>query len=78
MPTFLFINGFRFYVYLNEHEPIHVHVKKGDSKAKIILVPEILIDKNHGFKLQEMKNIIEIIEENYFYLIDKWNETFYS
>ena len=76
MPTFLTKQGFRFFVYMNEHEPIHVHIKKGGSKAKVILVPEILIDKNYGFKLQEMKAILEIIVENYYYFIDKWNETF--
>ncbi|MEO6283636.1 MAG: DUF4160 domain-containing protein [Dyadobacter sp.] len=36
-----YINGFRFFFYLNEHEPIHVHVSKGDSEARIVLVPEL-------------------------------------
>ena len=76
MPTFLIERGFRFFVYMNEHEPVHVHIKKGGSKAKIILVPEILIDKNYGFKLQELKIMLEIITDNYYFLIDKWHETF--
>ena len=28
MPTVLYINGFRFFFYMNEHEPIHIHVEK--------------------------------------------------
>ena len=76
MPTFLYIRGYRFFVYMNEHEPIHVHVKKGDAKAKIILIPEILIDKNYGFKLKEIKDILGIINDQYEFLIKKWHETF--
>ena len=38
---------------MNEHHPIHIHVKKGEARAKVILVPEILIEKNYGFKIGE-------------------------
>jgi len=76
MPTVLFESGFRFFFYLNEHEPVHIHVQKGDAKARIILVPAIQIDKNHGFKPSDMRKIIEIVVDRYQYLIEKWDETF--
>ncbi len=36
-PTLLNKNGFKFFFYANEHEPIHVHVMKGGDIAKIDL-----------------------------------------
>jgi hypothetical protein len=76
MPTVLYINGFRFFFYLNEHEPIHVHVSKGDSEARIVLVPELSVSYSRGFKKNELRSIIEIIIENYGYIIETWHSTF--
>ena len=41
MPTVLLVKGFRFYFYMNEHLPVHIHVSKSGSRAKFILVPEV-------------------------------------
>ncbi|NIJ53399.1 DUF4160 domain-containing protein [Dyadobacter arcticus] len=76
MPTVLNINGFRFYFYLNEHEPIHVHVSKGDSEARVVLVPELDISYSRGFKKNELRSIIEITITNYEKIIQAWNTTF--
>ena len=37
MPTIFILFGFRFMFYANDHEPIHVHVTKGDISAKFTL-----------------------------------------
>ena len=76
MPTILLQNGFRFFFYANEHLPIHIHVSKGDAIAKIELDPEIDIIYNRSFKPREIKQIVDIIVENYEYLIEQWHETF--
>jgi hypothetical protein len=76
MPTVLYINGFRFFFYLNEHEPIHVHVKRGDSEARVVLVPIIDISYCRGFKKNELRFIIEIISNNYEIIIETWHATF--
>lgn len=55
MPTVFEILAFKFGFFSNEHEPIHVHVTKGDSEAKIILEPEVKLDRNRGFKPTELK-----------------------
>ena len=34
MPTIFILFGFRFLFDANDHEPIHVHVVKGDGKAR--------------------------------------------
>ena len=41
MPTVLRIFGLRFFFYLDEHRPIHVHVEHGGKLAKIDLEPEL-------------------------------------
>ena len=43
MPTIFILFGFRFMFYANDHEPIHVHVIKGDVSAKFTLFPVTLI-----------------------------------
>ena len=46
MPTFFIIFGLRFFVYSEEHLPIHVHVQKGRAKAKFYLEPEMKLVEN--------------------------------
>ena len=43
MPTLLRIFGLRFFFYLDEHQPIHVHVECNGKLAKIELEPEVTI-----------------------------------
>ena len=76
MPTVLYINGFRFFFYMNEHEPIHIHVEKGACNARIILIPTIIISNNHGFKKKEIRSILDIIVCNYGNIIQAWHDTF--
>lgn len=49
--------------YANDHEPIHVHVIKGDVSAKFTLFPVTLV-KNNGLKPSEIKLAESVIEEN--------------
>ena len=75
MPTILSQNGFRFFFYSNEHEPMHIHVEKGDSTAKFNLIPAILV-KNQGMKSKDLRIIEEIISENQGLFIEKWKQYF--
>lgn len=76
MPTVLREQGFRFHFYPNDHLPMHIHIAKGGASAKILLEPEIDVDKNNGFKPQEIKRIVDIITDHYEYLIKQWHETY--
>lgn len=42
MPTIFILFGFRFLFYANDHEPIHVHVIKGNVHAKFTICPVIM------------------------------------
>lgn len=76
MPTVLVINGYRFFFYMNEHEPIHIHVSKAGKEARFVLVPEIDLTYCRGLKKGEIREIIDIIEKHYDTFIDAWKNTF--
>lgn len=59
MPTLLTLFGLRFFFYLDEHSPIHVHVDCNGKKAKIALEPSVSLVYNHGLKEQELKKAID-------------------
>lgn len=66
--------AFVFFFYADEHLPIHIHIKKGNAKAKYNVVPTIELVENQGFKVQELKKIEEAIEKYQDLIIENWNE----
>lgn len=76
MPTVLLIRGYRFFFYLNEHQPIHIHVAKADHEARFVLVPEIDMTYCRGFKKSELRDIVYLITEHYDTFINAWHTTF--
>ncbi|RRA98798.1 DUF4160 domain-containing protein [Larkinella rosea] len=75
MPTIWIQDGFRFFFFSNEHEPLHVHVEKGDSAAKFNLIPVSLV-KNEGMKNKDLRRAETIIVENQQEFIAKWRSYF--
>ena len=74
MPTVLRTRGFSFFFFSHEgNEPVHVHVKKGGGAAKFWLNP-VKLAYNDGFKRQELRAIISILDEHEAQLIRAWNE----
>lgn len=78
MPTVFIIFGYRFSFFSNDHEPIHIHIYKGDAEAKYNVVPEVELVDNYGFKNSELKLIESIVEENKEIIIARWTEFFKS
>jgi len=74
-PAIFILFGFRFLFYANDHEPIHVHVVKGDISAKFLLSPVELVE-NHGLKPAEIKMAESVIEENREIIAEHWNKFF--
>jgi len=75
MPTLFILFGFRFFFWSNEHDPIHVHISKGDAEAKYNVLTLKLVE-NFGFKSNELRMIESIIEENKEVIVERWNEYF--
>ncbi|MBO7440809.1 MAG: DUF4160 domain-containing protein [Bacteroidales bacterium] len=77
MPEILRMFGIRFFFYSREHEPIHVHVKNADGKAKFDILPEgVVLVKNEGMKPKDIKAAEMVLEENKELAIEKWKEYF--
>ena len=77
MPEILRMFGLRFFFYSRAHEPIHVHVKNADGKAKFDILPEgIVLVNNNGIKAKDIKAAEMVLEENKELAIAKWNEYF--
>jgi hypothetical protein len=55
MPTLLNQDGFKFFFYANEHEPMHIHVMRSDGFAKIEL-EDLKVVQNY-LKPKDLKRI---------------------
>jgi hypothetical protein len=76
VPTLLIAEGFRFHFFsLEGNEPAHVHVRKGDGKAKFWLEPVALVYAR-GLKAQEVKRARQIVEQNAPAFRAAWQEHF--
>jgi hypothetical protein len=85
MPRIFEYLGIIIFFYSNEHEPIHVHAKKGEfeSKAEFIIsdgkIIEIRIQENKGFKplkgtdLRNFKDFLSIFADK---IVKKWIDYF--
>lgn len=79
MPVILRLNGFRFFFYSNEGnplEPAHIHVSKGGDEAKIWLEPTVALARNDGFDARTLREILTIAADNQTFFVEKWNEYF--
>lgn len=65
--------GFKIIIPVNDHEPKHVHLFKGDDDFAKIEIDTFRIVRS-CLKTKELKQAIEIIKHNQAYLIQKWNE----
>jgi len=73
MPTVLTLLGMRFYYWAREHEPVHIHVKKGGAEARFVIEPDVELTDNMGFKPHELAIAEEVIRDNREYMIEHWN-----
>ena len=74
MPSALSKDGYNFYFYSNEHEPIHV--RSGSGKAKFDVSDEVQLLESKGMKVPELRKAQELAEENVEIIRSKWHEYF--
>jgi len=61
--TILRTKGYRFFFYINDHHPPHIHVEKERSTAKFLLKNAELV-KSKRFNASELSEMRKIILEN--------------
>jgi hypothetical protein len=75
MPTILFINGFQFIIWPDDHGPPHVHVFKGGGEAKVSIgsnahAPALVTIC--GLTQREARFIWHAVAEHQEELLDAW------
>ena len=81
MPKVLEIDGYKFFFFSNEGNPIepcHIHVRKGNGLAKFWVEPEVRIADAIGFTTKQLKFMEEAIRENRKLIKEAWNEFFFE
>jgi len=73
MPTILYINGFRFIIWPDDHEPPHIHVFKGDGEAKVSIDTPRLVFVI-GLSKQEARFILNTVIDHQQTLLKEWEK----
>ncbi|MEI7843808.1 MAG: DUF4160 domain-containing protein [Gallionellaceae bacterium] len=73
MPTILYINGFRFIIWPDDHEPPHIHVFKGAGEAKVSIDKPRLVFLI-GLSKQEARFILNTVIEHQKTLLKEWEK----
>ncbi|MDR5897465.1 DUF4160 domain-containing protein [Halomonas vilamensis] len=79
MPVVLRLQGFKFFFYSNEGDPLepaHIHVFKAGSEAKFWLLPEVQLAQNDGFDAKELRNISIMVVQYRNQLEAAWHDYF--
>lgn len=77
MPELFRFYGFVFMFFSLEHEPIHLHVVGKDGQAKFVFDgKDFVLQESYNIKLNDLKRISKVIEENKDIIIKRWNEYF--
>lgn len=57
-------------------EPLHIHVRKGESVAKFWVHPQISVDESYGINSSELRTLMKVASENRELIERRWNEYF--
>ncbi len=77
MPEIFRFFGFSFFFYSREHEPIHVHVEGASGYAVFDYNGEnFILREKHGIKANDMKRILQVIDENKDIIVSRWEQYF--
>lgn len=75
MPELFRMFGMRFFFYMNDHLPIHIHVRNADGEARFEVELVKLIESK-GIKPKDLVLAEALIEERKEEIIKKWKEVF--
>ncbi|MCL1477841.1 DUF4160 domain-containing protein [Marinobacter sp. M3C] len=79
MPVVFRYQGFKFFFYSNEGnplEPVHIHVRIAGKEAKFWLSDEVTMARNDGFDARTIRVLLGVVEQNKQLLEDAWHDYF--
>ena len=74
MPELFRMFGMKFFFFSLEHQPVHIHVRNADGKAKFNIMPEISLVEAKGMKPKDLVLAEALIIERKEEIIKKWKE----
>ena len=77
MPTLLLEGGFKFRVFLRDHNPPHIHVVKGKATVVISLGDNKTrprIHQNYGMQPRDIRKALKITAENQNTFLTQWRK----
>lgn len=81
MPVVFRYKGYRFFFYSNEgipREPLHIHVRKGESLAKFWLEPLPEVAESYKLSAHELHELLDVAIQHKDEIERYWNEYFSS
>jgi hypothetical protein len=78
MPVFFRYKGYQFFFFSNEgnpREPLHVHVRHGDARAKFWISP-VALASNYGFSASALNELANIVADNAALIERTWHDYF--
>ena len=74
MPRIFAKDGYQFFIYSNEHRPIHVHVRYGGGEAVFNVERKVELRESQGLKIRELAKAERLAVQNRELIIEKWHE----
>ena len=74
MPIIFAKDGYRFFFYSNEHDPIHVHVCCGGGEAIFDIEGVVELRESQRMKMDELRKALKLVRENQKLIMEKWHE----
>jgi hypothetical protein len=79
MPVVFKYRGYRFFFYSNEGdplEPLHIHVRRGESVAKFWVLPQVSLVESYAMSASELRELSKVVKNNRELIERFWNEHF--
>ena len=79
MPVVFRYKGYRFFFFSNEgnpREPMHIHVRKGEARAKFWISPAVAVAEAYRMDAAELRELARVAEENRSLIERSWDEHF--
>jgi hypothetical protein len=75
MPIIFEKDGYKFFFYSNEHEPIHVHVRRGGGEAVFEIIDNnVELRESQRMKINELSKALNLAKGNIEIILEKWHE----
>jgi hypothetical protein len=66
-------DGFQVQIWLNDHEPAHVHVYRAEGLVVINVAP-LQVRAAHDVGRRDVRRAMELVSGNQLYLLRRWRE----